>query len=195
MKKGLLVAIVVVVLLGIIALVLGGGVAATYNSLIQKRVAVENQWANVEAQYQRRFDLIPNLVAATKGYLKQELTIFKMITEARTKYAGAGTVDEKVAAVNQLETALGRLLAIIEDNPEIKSDQVVIDLMYELTGTENRISVERTRYNERVQEYNTTIKMFPTMIIAGILGFQEKPFFVAQAGAEEAPEVDLEVQP
>lgn len=195
MKKGLLIGIVVVVLLGIIALVLGGWVAATYNSLIQKRVAVENQWANVEAQYQRRFDLIPNLVAATKGYLKQELTIFKMITEARTKYAGAGTVDEKVAAVNQLETALGRLLAIIEDNPEIKSDQVVIDLMYELTGTENRISVERTRYNERVQEYNTTIKMFPTMIIAGILGFQEKPFFVAQAGAEEAPEVELEVQP
>lgn len=195
MKKGLLIGIVVVALLGIIALVLGGWVAATYNSLIQKRVAVENQWANVEAQYQRRFDLIPNLVAATKGYLKQELTIFKMITEARTKYAGAGTVDEKVAAVNQLETALARLLAIIEDNPEIKSDQVVIDLMYELTGTENRISVERTRYNERVQEYNTTIKMFPTMIIAGILGFQEKPFFVAQAGAEEAPEVDLEVQP
>jgi LemA protein len=195
MKKGLLIGIVVVVVLGVIALELGGLVAATYNSLIQKRVAVENQWANVETQYQRRFDLIPNLVAATKGYLKQELTIFKMITEARTKYARAGTVDEKVAAVNQLETALGRLLAIIEDNPEIKSDQVVIDLMYELTGTENRISVERTRYNERVQEYNTTIKMFPTMVVAGILGFQEKPFFVAQAGAEEAPEVELEVQP
>lgn len=195
MKKGWLAGCIVIVAVLAVVLFLGFWFVGIYNSIVQKNLAVDQQWGQVESQYQRRYDLVPNLVAATKGYLKQEQTIFQMITDARTKYAGAATPDEKVAAANELETALGRLLVIIEDNPEIKSNQVVSDLMFELAGTENRISVERMRYNEKVGIYNTTIKTFPGRWIAGMFGFSERPFFEAQEGAETAPEVDLEVNP
>ena len=195
MKKGWLAGCIIIVAVLAIVLFFGLWFWGIYNSLWTKNVAIDKQWGQVEAQYQRRYDLIPNLVAATKGYLKQELTIFQMITDARTKYAGAATPDEKVAAANELETALGRLLAIIEDNPEIKSNQVVSDLMFELAGTENRISVERMRYNEKVGIYNTTVKTFPGRLLAGMFGFTERPFFEAQEGAETAPEVDLDVNP
>jgi len=195
MKKGWLAGCIIIVAVLAVLLFLSFWFVGIYNSMVQRNLAVDQQWGQVEAQYQRRYDLIPNLVAATKGYLKQELTIFQMITDARTKYAGAATPDEKVAAANELETALGRLLAIIEDNPEIKSNQVVSDLMFELAGTENRISVERMRYNEKVGIYNTTVKTFPGRLLAGMFGFTERPFFEAQEGAETAPEVDLDVNP
>ena len=195
MKKGWLAGCIIIVAVLAVLLFLSFWFVGIYNSMVQRNLAVDQQWGQVEAQYQRRYDLIPNLVAATKGYLKQELTIFQMITDARTKYAGAATPDEKVAAANELETALGRLLAIIEDNPEIKSNQVVSDLMFELAGTENRISVERMRYNEKVGIYNTTVKTFPGRLLAGMYGLTERPIFEAQEGAETTPEVDLDVNP
>lgn len=195
MKKGWLAGCIVIAAVFAVILFFGLWFWGIYNSMATKNVAIDQQWGQVEAQYQRRYDLVPNLVAATKGYLKQEQTVFQMITDARTKYAGAATPDEKVAAANELETALGRLLAIIEDNPEIKSNQVVSDLMFELAGTENRISVERMRYNEKVGIYNTTVKTFPGRLLAGMFGFNERPFFEAQEGAETAPEVDLDVNP
>jgi LemA protein len=195
MKKGWLAGCIIIVAVLAVLLFLSFWFVGIYNSMVQRNLAVDQQWGQVEAQYQRRYDLVPNLVAATKGYLKQEQAIFQMITDARTKYAGAATPDEKVAAANELETALGRLLAIIEDNPEIKSNQVVSDLMFELAGTENRISVERMRYNEKVGIYNTTVKTFPGRLLAGMFGFTERPFFEAQEGAETAPEVDLDVNP
>jgi len=195
MKKGWLAGCIVIVAVLAVLLFMVLWFVGIYNSMVQKNLAVDQQWGQVESQYQRRYDLVPNLVAATKGYLKQEQTIFQMITDARTKYAGAATANEKVAAANELETALGRLLAVIEDNPEIKSNQVVSDLMFELAGTENRISVERMRYNEKVGTYNTTIKTFPGKWLAGMFGFTERAFFESQEGAETAPEVDLDVNP
>ena len=163
----------------------------TYNSLVTKSGAIDGQWAQVETQYQRRFDLIPNLVESTKGFLAQEQTIFKDIAEARTRYAGAATVDEKAQAAGGLESALGRLLVIIENYPNLKSNETVARLMDELAGTENRIAVERKRYNELVQDYNITIKRAPTNMIAGLFGFKERKFFEAAQGAEQAPKVDL----
>lgn len=163
----------------------------TYNSLVGKSGAIDGQWAQVETQYQRRFDLIPNLVESTKGFLQQEQKIFSDIAEARTRYAGAATTDEKAQAAGQVESALGRLLVIIENYPNLKSNETVARLMDELAGTENRIAVERKRFNELVQDYNITIKRAPTNLIAGLFGFRERAFFEAATGAETAPKVDL----
>ena len=162
-----------------------------YNSFVSLNQKVENQWAQVETQYQRRYDLIPNLVNSVKGFLTQEQTLYDKIMDARKSYSGAGSIEEKVAAANRLEGFLGRLLAIIEDNPEIKSNEVVSNLMVQLEGTENRISVERKRYNDRVKEYNIAIKKFPGVIFARLFGFTEKTFFEATEGAETAPTVEL----
>ncbi len=175
----------------VILLVAGLGLAGAYNGLVQKSQAVDGQWAQVEAQYQRRYDLIPNLVASVKGYLKQEQTIFDAITQARTKYAGAATASEKAEAAGEVEVALGRLLAIVESNPEIKSDKVVVQLMDELAGTENRISVERGRYNTAVRTYNTSMKSFPGNIMAGLFGFEARGYFESSAGADKPPVVDF----
>jgi LemA protein len=180
-------------LLGIagIALVLGMWLMGTYNGLVQKSQQVDGQWAQVETQYQRRFDLIPNLVEATKGTLKQEQTVFDNIAKARQGYAGAQTVDEKAAAAGQLESALSRLLVIVENYPELKSNETVLALMDELAGTENRVSVERMRFNESTKAYNTQLKTFPTVLIAGMFGFDEKNYFQASDQAQTAPAVDL----
>jgi LemA protein len=179
------------VIIGAIVLVLVLSLISFYNSLIGKTQAVDNQWAQVETQYQRRFDLIPNLVNSVKGMMAQEQTVFGQIAEARTRYSGAGTVEEKVKAAGQLESALGRLLVIMENYPELRSAENVSQLMDELSGTENRISVERRRYNDLVRDYNTTIKKFPANLIAGTFGFSQRLFFEAAEGAEQAPEVNL----
>ncbi|OGG18179.1 LemA family protein [Candidatus Gottesmanbacteria bacterium RIFCSPHIGHO2_02_FULL_39_14] len=181
------------ILLGIIGAVvlLGFMFFGTYNSLVTKTTAIDGQWAQIEAQYQRRYDLIPNLVESTRGFLTQEKTIFEEIARARTQYGGAKTVDEKVAAAGGLESALGRLLVIVENYPNLKSNETVARLMDELAGTENRISVERRRFNELVQDYNLTIKRIPTNIIAGMFRFGERPYFEAATGAEVPPRVDL----
>jgi LemA protein len=187
-RIGCLVAIGIIV---VIVIILGAVLWGNYNSLVTKSQAIDAQWAQVEAQYQRRYDLIPNLVASVKGYMTQEQTIFSQIAEARSRYAGATNTEQKVAASSEVESALGRLLVIMEKYPQLQSVQPVTQLMDELAGTENRINVERTRYNEKVRDYNTAIKKFPTNLLASMFNFTEKQYFQAASNAGEAPKVDF----
>lgn len=163
----------------------------SYNSLVGQSQAVDAQWAQVETQYQRRFDLIPNLVNSVKGYMTQERYVFDQIAEARTRYAGAKTTNEKAAASSEVESSLGRLLMLVENYPQLRSSETVTQLMDELAGTENRISVERRRYNDLVRSYNTAIKTFPNNIMAGMFGFTEKEYFKSVSGANLAPKVEF----
>lgn len=165
----------------------------TYNSLVNGREGVDAAWAQVETQYQRRFDLIPNLVESVKSVLKQEQKVFSDIAEARTRYAGAKSSEDKVAAANQVEGALSRLLVIVENYPQLKSSETVQTFMAQLEGTENRISVERSRYNETVRNYNVSVKVFPRNIAAGWFGFSPRTMFESEAGAATTPKVDLNV--
>lgn len=185
MKTAIL-AIIVVILLGV-----GGIGLSTYNSLVASREAVSGKWAQVESQYQRRFDLIPNLVEAVKGSMKQETAVFGAIAEARTRYSGAKTISEKAEAAEQLDSAFARLLVVMEQYPQLKSIETVTTLMSQLEGTENRIAVERQRFNETVQGYNVKIKTFPTSVIAGFGGFTSVEYTKAQAGADVAPKVSF----
>ncbi|MGX7024234.1 LemA family protein [Vagococcus hydrophili] len=164
---------------------------ATYNGLVTKQAEVESQWAKVDSKLQRRYDLVPNLVNSVKGSMEQEKEVFGNITDARSKMTGAGTVKEKAMASNEMESALSRLMVVMENYPEIKSNENVKTLMTQLEGTENRISVERDRYNDAVKKYNVSIKKFPKSIIAGITGFEEKEYFEADKEAEKVPEVNL----
>ena len=175
----------------IIVLAVVIGLASTYNGLVKASQAVDGQWAQVETQYQRRFDLIPNLVNSVKGAMAQEQEIFNAIAEARTRYGSATTTDEKAEAAGELESAVSRLLVVMENYPELKSIQAVITLMDELAGTENRISVERGRYNTLVRDYNTRIKSFPTVLLAGMFGFFEREYFESVPGANQPPVVDF----
>ncbi len=182
----------VLVVLGVIVLILfvvGGSLAATYNRLVGLNEAVQAQWAQVENQLQRRWDLIPNLVETVKGYAAHEQEIFIAIAEARAKLAGGTTVQEKVEAASQLESALARLLVIVENYPELKADKTFIRLQDELTGTENRLATERMRFNDKVQEFNVTIKRFPTVILARLFGFAEKAYFEITDEARQKPQV------
>jgi LemA protein len=184
MKK-VLIGIVVVVVLA----VLYG--FSTYNSLVTLNVAADTQWKQVETQYQRRFDLIPNLVESVKGIMKQEQVVFTAIADARTRYSGATTVEDKAKAANQVESVLGRLLVITENYPQLKSSDTVQTLMSQLEGTENRISVERSRYNQAVQSYNLKVMRIPSSIVASIRGFSTREYFEAQKGVEKAPKVSI----
>lgn len=184
MKKTWLAVLLVVV---VFALYTG----TTYNGLVTANETVDAQWAKVETQYQRRFDLIPNLVNSVKGVLTQEQTIFTEIADARTRYAGATTADEKAAAASQVETSLGRLLVIVENYPVLTSSTVVRDLMSQLEGTENRISVERSRFNDEIRSYNLSVKRFPKSLIALLFGFGERSYFEAVEGGDTVPTVNL----
>jgi LemA protein len=164
---------------------------STYNSLVTLNLNADTQWQQVEVDYQRRFDLIPNLVASVQGVMKQEQTVFTALAEARTKYSGAATANERAQAAGQVETALGRLLAVVENYPQLKSSETVQTLMSQLEGTENRISVERMRFNETVRAYNLKVMRIPSSIVASITGFEEREFFEAVEGAEVAPQVNL----
>ncbi len=183
---------------GIIAAIIGVGIAVaggsvlTYNHLVETRLAVDAQWAQVEAQYQRRVDLIPNLVAAVGGILGQERTVFQELALARTAYLSAppGSPD-RVRAANNLERPLGGLLGVVEAYPQLKSADVVARLMDDLAGTENRIAVERRRYNERVRIYNTLVQQFPGSLIAAAAHFQPRPYFTAAPSAPAPPAVTL----
>ncbi len=166
-------------------------VMSTYNGLVTKGEAVDNQWAQVETQYQRRLDLIPNLVESVKGVMKQEQAIFTALADARTRYAGATTINDKAAAATGVESAFGRLLAIMENYPQLQSSANVQTLMVQLEGTENRVSVERKRFNDNVRALNVSIKTFPSSMVAGIFGFAQINYFEAAAGAENAPAVKL----
>ncbi len=172
-------------------LVLGFWIMVTYNSLVKAGLAVDAQWSKVEVQYQRRFDLIPNLVASVEGSMKQEKDVFTAIAEARKGYAGAQTTDEKAAAAGKMESALGRLLVITENYPVLASNENVKGLMVQLEGTENRVSVERSRFNDEVSTFNGKIITFPANVIAGMFGFQQRAFFKADTEAAKAPAVKL----
>lgn len=177
----------------VVVVILGGWLASVYNSMVTLNEDVDAQWAQVETVYQRRFDLVPNLASTVKGFFEQERAIFEEITDARAAYSGAATPVDQVAAANSFESALGRLLVIVEDNPEIKSDTTVQSLIAELEGTENRISVERQRYNDRVRDFNVKVKRFPGNFVAMIFGFDEREFFEGAEGSELAPDVDLSI--
>lgn len=185
--KGLIWVIVILIVL----LAIGGGLIGSYNSLVTKSQAVDEKWSQVETQYQRRFDLVPNLVTTVKAFMGQELAVFKEITDARAAYGAAPTADGKAVAGGELEAAIAKLLVIVEDNPEIKSQETVIQLLDELAGTENRISVERGRYNQAVRTYNTAIKTFPGNLMAGMFGFAVREYFESVSGADLAPVVEF----
>lgn len=184
MNKALLWIVGIVIVVGLYA-------GSIYNGLVASNEGVDAQWAQVQAQYQRRFDLIPNLVASVQGVMKQEQTVFGDLANARAHYAGAQTPDDQAAAAGQVESAFGRLLAIMENYPQLKSADTVQSLMAELSGTENRISVERMRYNEMVRDYNVSVKTFPRSLFAGLMGFHARTMFEAVDAAQTAPQVQL----
>lgn len=162
-----------------------------YNSFVRWGEAITAQWAQVENQYQRRFDLIPNLVETVKGVAKQETIVFTAIADARTKYSGALTADEKAKAASQVESALGRLLVIAEAYPTLQSSQSYRDLMTSLEGTENRISVERMKYNDLVRVFDTKVKSFPSSLLAKVFGVSERAYFEVPKENQENPKVQF----
>lgn len=184
-KTLLIIAVIVIIIIIVPILYLKG----TYNSLVTMDEMVKGSWAQVENQLQRRYDLIPNLVETVKGYAAHEKEVFVQVTEARSRVAGAGSVPDKIAANNSLGAALSRLLVVVERYPELKANTNFIRLQDELAGTENRIAVERRRYNETVKSYNIKIRRFPTNIIAGIFGFEKATFFEVPKERQEAPKV------
>jgi LemA protein len=185
-KKTLIIVLAVIVFLAIAAYSFFAG---NYNKFVNLDQAVKTSWAQVENQLQRRFDLIPNLVETVKGYAKQEKDVMVEVTNARAKVGGAGNVPDKISANNELSGALSRLMVVVEKYPDLKSNQNFMHLQDELAGTENRIAVERMRYNEAVKDYNQTIKSFPANLLAGMYGFKDAAFFDAPKEAKEAVKV------
>jgi LemA protein len=182
----------------VMTLVVMAGVAASgcsYNRFVGQEEAIKAQWAQVENQLQRRNDLIPNLVETTKGVAQQEKDVFGQIAESRAKLAGARSPEEQMEAANQQSSALARLLVVVENYPQLRSNESFNRLMDELSGTENRLAVERMRYNERVQEYNTSRRQFPANVTAGIFGFKEYPLFKAPPEAQKVPTVNFGQKP
>lgn len=172
------------------AILLMGG-CSTYNGLVGKQQAVKNEFSNVDVQLQRRADLIPNLVNTVKGYAQHEEKVFSEIAEARSRLLNAKTVDEKADANAQVTGALGRLLALSENYPNLKADQQFLNLQTELAGTENRISVARRDYNAKVLDYNTSRQRFPSVIFANVMGFQPAEEFKADPGSRDVPKVEF----
>ena len=188
MKTG----IIVLVIVAVVALLAGGVYVNSRNQMVMKNEAVKSAWSQVDVVLQRRADLIPNLVETVKGYAAQEQTVFHDIASARSALLGAQTPAGKIAANGQLDGAIGRLLAIVENYPQLKSNENFLRLQDELAGTENRIAVERKRYNDTLQDYNTYIGLFPNNIFAGWAGFQRNnDYFAASAASREAPKVQF----
>ncbi|MBL8214324.1 MAG: LemA family protein [Bryobacterales bacterium] len=184
--------IALVVILVLVLGVLGFGMklAGIRNDLVVQREAINGSWANVDIALQRRADLIPNLVETVKGFAKQEQSVIDSVTSARSALVGARTPGEKIEANRQLDSALGRLLVVVENYPNLKSNENFLNLQTELAGTENRIAVERRKYNETVQRYNTSIELFPNNIAAGLFGFNRNDaYFKTDPGARNAPAV------
>jgi len=178
----------------LVALMTVGLSGCSYNKFVGQEEAIKTQWAQVENQLQRRNDLIPNLVETTKGIAQQEKDVFGQIAESRAKLAGAKTPEQTIEAANQQTSALQRLLVIVENYPQLRSNEQFARLSDELSGTENRIATERMRYNERVQAYNTSRRSFPSNVTAGIFGFKEYPLFNAPPAAESVPRVNFGTQ-
>src|SRR2546428_7666269 len=189
-------ALIVFVVLVLIALFLFGQYISVRNTLVSKNEAVKAAWSQVDIVLQRRADLIPNLVETVKGYAKQEQTVFGDIAKARSALLSAGTPADKIAANNQLDGALGRLLLVVENYPQLKSNVNYLRLQDELAGTENRIAVERKRYNDALQDYNTYLLQFPNNLYAGVAGYKQNPaYFQAAESARQAPKVDFGAKP
>src|SRR6202049_2984039 len=192
MSKGLIVVIVVIAIVLLVVLFAFGQYVSVKNTLVSKNEAVKASWSQVDIVLQRRSDLIPNLVDTVKGYAKQEQTVFGDIAKARSTLLSAGSPQEKIAANQQLDGALGRLLAIVENYPQLKSNENFLRLQDELAGTENRIAVERKRYNDTLQDYNTYIQQFPNNIFAGWAGFKpNEAYFAAAEGSRKGPTVNF----
>ena len=184
--------LVVVVVVALLAMMVGVSYVGRRNQMVVKNQAVTAQWHQVDVVLQRRADLVPNLVETVKGYAAQEQTVFGDIAKARSALLGAQTPAERIAANGALDGALGRLLAIAENYPQLKSNENFLRLQDELSGTENRIAVERRRYNETIQDYNTYIGLFPNNIVAGWAGFQPNTaYFTAAEASREAPKVQF----
>lgn len=181
--------IIVLAVIAFLAIALYSTFAGNYNRFVQMDVGIKAAWSQVENQLQRRYDLIPNLVETVKGYAKQEKDVLVEVTNARSKVGGAGTVPEKIAANNQLSGALSRLMVVVERYPDLKSNQNFMKLQDELAGTENRIAVERMRYNDAVKIYNESIRTFPANFVAGMFGFKEAAFFKVDEVAKVVPKV------
>jgi LemA protein len=164
----------------------------SYNTFVSQEEAVKAQWAQVENQLQRRNDLIPNLVETTKGFAQHEESVLKEIADARSQLLNAKSPEEKIDAANRQTSALGRLLAVVENYPQLKANEQFNRLMDELSGTENRLAVERMRYNERVREYNTSRRQFPANLTAKLFGFKEYKLFEAPADAKQVPKVSFQ---
>ena len=188
MRRHLRTAVVFVALIGAAFLTSG----CSYNRFVSQQEAIKTQWSQVQNQLQRRNDLIPNLVETTKGIAQQEKDVFGQIADSRAKMAGATTPAQTIAAANEQSQALGRLLVVVENYPQLRSSETFNRLMDELSGTENRIAVERQRYNEAVQEYNVARRSFPSNITANLFGFKDEyPLYEAPAAAQQVPKVNF----
>lgn len=181
------------IVLVVLVVVIGGAVVLIYNGLVQRRMRVDEAWAQIEVQLKRRHDLIPNLVNAVRGYMGFEQDVLTRVTEARANAVAAGARGprEQAAAENMLTGALRSLFAVVENYPELKANENVLALQEELTTTENQISFARQHYNASVMDYNTAISVFPNVIVAGLFGFTRRDFFDAEPEAEQVPAVDL----
>ena len=191
MQKGTKVFLIILAIVVVFVLIFYSSIKGTYNKLVTFDEGVKTAWAQVENQLQRRLDLIPNYVETVKGYARHEREVFIEVTEARAKVAGSVTPSQQIEANTELTAALSRLLLVVERYPDLKANQNFIRLQDELAGTENRIAVERMRYNEAVREYNVYIRRFPTLILANMFGFTRAPLFEAPEEAKEPPKVQF----
>lgn len=180
-----------VVCVAVLVVAAGAVSGCSYNRFTSQEEAIKAQWGQVENQLQRRNDLIPNLVATVQGFAAQEKDVFQSVADARAQMAGATTPAQRIEAANAESSALARLLVVVENYPQLKSNETFMRLMDELAGTENRLSVERMRYNERLQEYNTLRRRFPANVTAKLFGFEEYPYFDAPVAAETVPTVNF----
>ena len=188
-KKGLIIAVCAIV---VVLVMLIGSLVSTYNELVDKQAEVTNAESQIQVQLQRRADLIPNLVNTVKGYAAHETEVYTALADARAKLNSASNTEEYTEALESYDSAISRLLVVVENYPELQANQNFIYLQDELSGTENRIGIAPKDYNKVVTEYNKTIKKFPTVLFAGMLGFQEADLFEASAGAQDAPVVSFE---
>lgn len=191
-RSCLIAALVVVGGFTLTLFIIGGFIWSSHNRIVTLDENVKTAWAQVETVLQRRFDLIPNLVNTVKGYAKQESSVLEEVTRLRSQWGAARTVPQKAATANRLEGALGRLMVVVERYPDLKSNQNFMALQDELAGTENRVAVERRRYNDAVRAYNVGIRTFPANLVAGMFGFKARTnYFQAETGAAKAPKVQF----
>lgn len=181
----------VLVAIGIIVLLVGGVFLLTYNGLVSAEEGVDAQWYQVENQYQRRADLIPNLIETVKGYAAHEEKVFTEVAKYRSQWSAAATQGEKMEAAKGMDSAISRLLVVVESYPQLKASENFLALQAQLEGTENRIAIERMRYNEKVRDYNTQLKRIPSSFVAGMLGSEPKAYFEAEKGAQDVPKVNF----